>query len=181
MQLEMGFDFPFYTRNQASHTTSTTYLLPPGLISVFSPTQQCGPIWNVCPDGNYTFAVMPFVTAGLWGPGTSVTYVRLPERTGGGVLCEQPRCPPGLVVEVANTFLLCVVRALPDVPGLPGRERCGGVSLQLAGSGEDGERPRVGLLWVPTAVCWPLPVPRGGCGQRHCAAVAASERHADPL
>ncbi|ESL05486.1 hypothetical protein TRSC58_06863 [Trypanosoma rangeli SC58] len=102
--LEMGFNFPFYTRDQASHTTSTTYLLPPGLISVFSPTQRCGPVWNVCPDGNYTFAVMPFVTAGQWGPGTSVTYARLPERTVGGVLCERPRCPPGLVVEVANTF-----------------------------------------------------------------------------
>ncbi|KAF8302305.1 hypothetical protein TcBrA4_0050680 [Trypanosoma cruzi] len=34
------------------------------------------------PDGNYTFAAMPFVTAGLWGPGTSITYARLPERTG---------------------------------------------------------------------------------------------------
>ncbi|PWV07889.1 putative Enriched in surface-labeled proteome protein 10 [Trypanosoma cruzi] len=103
LQLDMGFDFPFYTRDQASHVTNTTHLLSSGLISVFSSTQRCGPIWNVCPDGNYTFAAMPFVTAGLWGPGTSITYARLPERTGADVLCDRPRCPPGFVVEVANT------------------------------------------------------------------------------
>ncbi|RNF02180.1 uncharacterized protein Tco025E_08442 [Trypanosoma conorhini] len=102
LRLELGFDFPFFTRDQASHRTNTTHLLSAGLISVFSPTQRCGPIWNVCPDGNYTFAVAPFATAGLWGPGTSITYARLPERSGAGVLCQRPPCPPGFVVEVAN-------------------------------------------------------------------------------
>ncbi|KAH9601014.1 hypothetical protein LSM04_006616 [Trypanosoma melophagium] len=102
LKLEMGFNFPFYTVNQASHVTNTTYLLSSGLISVFSASQACGPIWNMCPNGNYSFTIMPFVTTEQWGPRTSVTCALLPERVQGGVFCGNPQCPLGLVLEVAN-------------------------------------------------------------------------------
>ncbi|ORC83524.1 uncharacterized protein TM35_000661030 [Trypanosoma theileri] len=103
LRLEMGFDFPFYTVNQTSHVTNTTYLLSSGLISVFSASQECGPIWNMCPNGNYSFTIMPFVATEQWVSKTSVTYALLPERVQGDVLCKNVRCPLGLVIEVANT------------------------------------------------------------------------------
>lgn len=61
--LPIPFSFPFF-----EHTVNpgSVYFLEPGIISIGSPTQNCNPIWNTCPNGNYSFAILPFQTAMFW-------------------------------------------------------------------------------------------------------------------
>lgn len=61
--LPIPFSFPFF-----EHTINpgSVYFLEPGIISIGSLTQNCNPIWNTCPNGNYSFAILPFQTAMIW-------------------------------------------------------------------------------------------------------------------
>ncbi|KEG07626.1 hypothetical protein DQ04_09241010 [Trypanosoma grayi] len=105
-ELELGFKFPFYTKDQATHMTNRTYISTSGFLSVFSSYQGCGPIWKVCPNGNYSFAIMPFLTAQDMDSESVVTYTQLDERVTNGSLCENPPCPRGFFLEV------CAIKAV---------------------------------------------------------------------
>nr|CCD15534.1 unnamed protein product [Trypanosoma congolense IL3000] len=69
--LSLGFQFPFYSKG---HTTQRVHIMSSGVISVFSDKQDCGPIRNVCIDGNYNYAILPFVSAHGWAGKKAIRY-----------------------------------------------------------------------------------------------------------
>ncbi|CCD14565.1 unnamed protein product, partial [Trypanosoma congolense IL3000] len=70
--LSLGFNFPFYTKNQKNRRTSLVNILASGVISVFSDRQDCETVRNLCTRGNYSYAIMPLAANQNWVSGTSV-------------------------------------------------------------------------------------------------------------
>lgn len=69
VQLPIPFSFPFF-----GHTIEpgSVYFVEPGIISLGASRQSCNPIWNTCPNGNYSFAILPFQTAMFWSENTEL-------------------------------------------------------------------------------------------------------------
>lgn len=63
IQLSIPFSFPFF-----GHTIlpGSAYFIEPGIVSFGAASQPCNPIWNTCPNGNYSFAILPYQTAMYW-------------------------------------------------------------------------------------------------------------------
>lgn len=66
--LQLPFQLHFFD----AEPTNQLFLIEPNIISVSSSTQNCRPLWNTCPNGNYSLAILPFQTAMLWNSETII-------------------------------------------------------------------------------------------------------------
>ncbi|AAQ15634.1 hypothetical protein, conserved [Trypanosoma brucei brucei TREU927] len=100
--LDLGFSFPFFARDQPNLRTNRVYIHSSGVISLFSEKQNCKPVRNMCPNGDYSFAIMPFVTPQTWASRTSVEYSPLGKRVKGDPFCNDSHCLEGIAIRVSS-------------------------------------------------------------------------------
>ncbi|AAQ15628.1 Enriched in surface-labeled proteome protein 10 [Trypanosoma equiperdum] len=76
VKVPLRFEFPFFTKGVGKHKINSVYILSSGVVSLLSNKQDCGPLKNVCSNGNYSYAIMPFVTSQTWGNSNAVVLRR---------------------------------------------------------------------------------------------------------